>query len=253
MTFHGDNQFPCCWEGEYGESRCNNMLAISNCNGVFGEVGPEGLVCERAGGCWACEPEGGIEIQQGFCFTLPNGEKAWRLTWPSNCNRCNAMGHFCEPIDTQAECEAEPEIPPSGCRMATDDRAAPDGRQWTVDLLGTVGFGLDEVIHPDGYARTLSSEMVRAKAEPTSVADPCGHVASELVVLSDGYVYGEVCSQPQWDRSESRRRSYAILRTAEDTPSMENGYQYAIASIQLPSWTEITYRSHKVFCEPFEE
>lgn len=240
--------WPCCYPQPFYRS-CANVDSIFHCESILeGILGPEGTRCSQiTEGCWACQ-NFDLEPVEGWCFeSLADGSKRFIETWASNCTNCNSYAP-CFRADSPLDCD-EPEIPPSGCREAAEDRAAPDGKQWTVDLLGTVGLGLDEIIRADGYVRMLSSELVRARAESVSVADPCGHIASELVVLSDGYVYNEVCSQPTWDKPESRRRSHAILRTAKDTPSMQDGYQYAVASIQLPSWTEVVYRSHKILCE----
>ena len=251
--------WPCCYGTR--SATCTDTVDLRECDVLQGIRGPEGALCFRDNQthwCWSCQDFIG-ETQQGFCFEKPNGEFEWFHTWAANCERCSGtefpfnLGLNCFAAEFASDCEEIPEVPPSGCRMAAEDRVAPDGRQWTADLLGTVGLGIDEVIHSDGYTHTLSSELVRARAESTAVPDPCGHVASELVVLSDSYTYGELCSQPTWDRPESRRRSYAIVRTVENTPSMKDGYQYAIASIQLPSWTEVVYRSHKVYCEAIEE
>lgn len=246
--------FPCCFEGFLGIG-CADVPSRQTCLDWSGfiSVGPEGTMCHRndgSGGCWSCTPAG-FEVVNQYCFALPNGTQGFFETWPSNCDRCNIFGTTCIKVDDPLDCDPPPP-PPGGCRMAASDRMASDERQWTADLLGTVGLGLDEVIHEDGYAHTLSSELVRARAESTSGADPCRHVSGEWVVLSDGYVYGEVCSQPQWNKAESRRRSYATVRTVQDTPSMDSGYQYAVTAVHLPWWTEILYRSHKVFCEEIE-
>lgn len=251
---------PCCVVFDYSIGQvCGYTNTAEECRNFPGALepgkpGPEGAgcldPCTIEPCCWSCFPtfpEPGTEFD--CCY--PNEQ--YRFTWPSNCDRCGGQLGV-----TEEECAPPPE--PAGCRTASQQEILPQGgKRWTLDLNGTVAIGMDA--EPDNsvpdtsYVQGLSATLTRAVDTPnSSPEDPCGHIRGDSVLLDDGYVYTELCSQPIHNEAISRRRTYAVLRTAEGVPpsgpgsELIEGYQYAVGAVRLPYWTEFMYRSSEWRC-----
>lgn len=258
---------PCCTV----EQDCFNVPLNSQqeeiCERDGGALGPPGTCCFNPdeasppcydNRCWICDwPVG---FQGSCCF--PNYFWLGSIP-PEQCGMCG--GEVGEENTGEAECG--PDIPEPECIDAPrEDRLNPaihddEGThlQWTLDTIGTVVFGLSgtEDVLP-GYQYQVSTHLIRPKQSDTPL-DSCGHASGRMTMLDDGYVYLETCSKPDRTSEDSFRRSYGLLRTflpEDNSPlaeknrllGLEDGYQYDVACIRLPSWTEATYRSQTARC-----
>lgn len=248
---------PCCVPPVSGGDpwTCFDAGDVAQCR-LFGgddaRSGPEGFKCESTGGCWRCEPDEPDESMGACC--LPEPILGEQDAFPSVCLACGGR-----PVEDPSECDEEPPPPPPvSCRRAGEDRLPEGGKRWTLDLVGTVAIGMDpepdESVEGTSYAQGLSATLTRSVDTPnSSPEDPCGHVRGDNVMLDDGYVYTELCSQPLHGDPKSRRRTYAVLRTAEGVADLQDGYQYAVGAVRLPYWTEFMYRSSEWRCGPLED
>ncbi len=251
---------PCCVLGD-DRYDCFQADSAAICLGLPGGPhipGPEGYSCAEVGGCWKCEfnVQGqvactGGDVEVSCCLEDPLGGGTFQEF--SLCqSTCAACGGF--PVTPERPC-GEPPPSPVGCRQAGDDRLPAGGKRWTLDLVGTVAIGMDpepdESVEGTSYVQGLSATLTRSVDTPnSSPEDPCGHVRGESVMLDDGYVYTELCSQPLHGDPRSRRRTYAVLRTAEGVTDLQDGYQYTVGAVRLPYWTEAMLRTAEWRCQP---
>lgn len=233
---------PCCRPiGTAGQFDCLPATSKEACESFHpdAKAGPEGFEC-APDGCWDCNridpPLPGPEF--GCCFPgqVWLGDDIARRT----CLRCGGT------FTVQADCEET--IPPPECRLPEPDRAAPSGKRWTLDLLGTVAFALPDVLS-DGVARPTTDHLTRPIGPEMGEQEPCAHLQAIDVMLDDGYVYVEACSQPVATDPRSQRVSYAALMTADGVDRLQDGYQYDVGSIHLPYWTEAIVRSTQWRCQ----
>lgn len=239
---------PCCypnpnanWPGELPH-RCYEAQSEYQCihESPFGAgtPGPEGTSCydpnNSQNGCYSCDPRG-FEFTVGCCFP---GD-IWHQTWESNCSECGGF------LASEDECHIP--LPPPECREPEDDRPDPDGRRWTIDLIGTAAFGYGEDVGQDGLTKPVTANTIRARPARGTEDDSCAHTVGRYVILEDGCMYVEVCSKPTGN-PDSERVSYAGLMTAEGEERLDEGCQYFMGGIHLPWWTEANLRSHQYRC-----
>lgn len=258
---------PCC----VGFGLCQNVSPSqeSQCVSDGGTLGPTGTCCQNPLGqpfcehntCWRCD-WGAEEMASPCCFADLNYQWFGNIPW----QQCWACDGEIMNIDAVEE-ECQPPVPEPECIDAPRaDRPNPtiidfEGTrlQWTIDTIGTVVFGrsgTDDVL--EGYQYPISAHLIRPKQADTP-AESCGHAGGRMTMLDDGYVYVETCSKPDRTSEDSFRRSYGLMRTflpEKDTPlaqanralGVQDGYQYSVACIRLPWWTEALYRSHMARC-----
>lgn len=257
---------PCCQDDV-----CRNVEPSQEgpCLAAGGTLGPAGTCCfdpwlpgsnPCTGGfdaCWKCSWE--IDPQfdwlasccfQDLDFQWIPGPPGGPGVYGEQCRACGGEHGIPE-----EDCEAGP--PVQECIHAQDDRESyPGAPRWTLDTIGTIIFGEATVGEdypadwPRGYHYALSTHLARPR-EPETPENACGHAVARLTMLDDGYCYAETCSLPDLNNLDSHRRSYGLLRTIEQTDpqiGVEAGYQYDVACIRLPAWTEALYRSHKLHC-----
>lgn len=230
---------PCCYDMTTHYRRCVMADSAARCLELHEahnpSYGPEGATCEEdLGGCWSCVPrDSGDLIVAGCCFP---GEQ-WIETYPSNCRLCD--GYPATP--EQCVEVVEPE-----CVEAEPDRPHASGTRWTADLIGPAILGEDE--------RTLTGRVDALTALPTRaratapIDQACTQYDAPYVMLADGRVYVEMCSQPDNLDQASQRVSFGGVWTATGDIPLTEGRQYDLACVHLPWWTEALYRSQTVLC-----
>lgn len=130
--------------------------------------------------------------------------------------------------------------------MPREDREAQSGLRWTIDLADEVAFGLADTTGDSGEAIPRTNHLSRAIGPGVQEAEPCALFDSRYVMLDNGEVCVEICSQPATDPA-SRRVYYAGLMTVEGD-GYDNGAQYHVGPVHLPYWTEAIVRSHRYLC-----
>lgn len=242
---------PCCLPTVQGDPRrfeCIDVADADGCrnhiSGRAGIPGPEGTRCfdptEGQDGCFSCNKRDLFEVEIGCCYGGTQFFFESGISWASNCFECGG-----EPAQEPGDCF--PTFPDPTCRHPAPDRPNPLGTKWTIDLLGTVAMALSPANADRGINHPLSANRTRPEPPENRFADPCVHLEGRDVMLDDGEVYVEMCSQPDGN-NQSARYSYATLRNAEGTDRLEDGCQYDIGSIHLPYWTEAIVRSHQNLC-----
>lgn len=260
----------CC----SGERYCRNVpIDDTQCEAEGGKLGPPGTCCRNPhsqpfcyhNACWLCEWEvDPMGFAGSCCFAALNYHWEANIKW-EQCWACNDWGVGGQTEVFEEDCQA-PEPEPECIDAPREDRPNPaihddEGTllQWTLDTISTVVFArsaTEDVL--SGYQYPVSVHLIRPKQADTP-AESCGHASGRKTMLDDGYVYVETCSQPDRTSEDSFRRSYGLMRTflpEEDTPlaqanralGMQDGYQYSVACIRLPWWTEATYRSYMARC-----
>ena len=228
---------PCCisnWPDE--GQRCLQAQSVADCVqiGFGGTPGLEGELCDDIpGGCWQCRDFGSFVP---CCF---EGQRFMPSVLYQNCVGC-ANGY----PTTRDECD--PVFPEPECHAPREDRAPASGLRWTIDLVDEVAFGLADTTDDAGVAVPRTNRLTRAIAPISAEAEPCAQFDSRYVMLDNGEVCVEVCSQPAGDTA-SRRVYHAGLMTVEGD-GYDNGAQYHVGPVHLPYWTEAIVRSHRYLC-----
>lgn len=236
---------PCCRPiGTAGLFDCIQASSKEGCEAFHQDAraGPEGVECSPDG-CWDCNrtPQPGPDFSEdgfGCCYD----GTVWLFDSRARRNCLECGGVYARRFDCQED------IPPPECRLPEPDRAPPSGKRWTLDLLGTVAFGLPDVLS-DGIARPTTDHLTRPIGPELGEQEPCAHLQAIDVMLDDGYVYVEACSQPVATDPRSQRVSYAAVMTADGVDRLQDGYQYDVGSIHLPYWTEAIVRSTQWRCQ----
>jgi len=143
--------------------------------------------------------------------------------------------------------ECNPPFPPPECREAGEDQPHSSGTRWTTDLIGTAAFGMSDEPGQDGVVQPVTDHMVRNRPPAANEGDSCAHVEGRYVVLEDGLMYVECCSQPSGG-PDSSRYTFAGLMSAEGEERLQEGCQYMMGGMHLPWWTEAILRSHQLRC-----
>lgn len=266
---------PCCtaWGACRNLSQDETWRCLTDWNGT---LGPVGTCCQNPEEgydfdchlrvapehvCWRCDWALG-EMASPCCFADLDHRWVANTPW-EQCWACggeimdqDALEEECTPPAPEPECIDAPRADRPNPTIIDDEGTR---LQWTLDTIGTVVFGrsaTDDVLR--GYQYPISTHLIRPKQADTP-AESCGHAGGRMTMLDDGYVYVETCSKPDRTSEDSFRRSYGLMRTflpETNTPvaqhnrllGMQDGYQYSVACIRLPWWTEATYRSHMARC-----
>lgn len=226
---------PCCISNYPNPGfRCEQALDAATCIqvGFGGTPGLEGTTCADAGGCWQC-PDIGAFIP--CCFP---GQIFRPSVLHENCIAC---GGYPAP---RGECDTI--FPEPECHAPRADRAAQSGLKWTIDLADEVAFGISDETSDSGEATPRTNRLSRAIGPSAQEAEPCAQFDSRYVMLDNGEVAVEVCSQPTPDPA-SRRVYFAGMMTVEGD-GYDDGAQYFVGPVHLPYWTEAIVRSHRYLC-----
>lgn len=258
---------PCCQA--FGLCRNVSPSQEADCIRNGGELGAIGTCCQVTdtqpfcyeNTCWRCDfvPTPTRPLMS-CCFENLNYH--WmELIHTGQCDLCGGQIGV-EEVDCQApvpepECIDEPREDRPNPDIRDDDGIQ---RQWTLDTVGTVVFGMSPWEDTQqGYQYPVSTHLIRSQQAETP-GDSCRfHAAGRKVMLDDGYVYTETLSKPDRTSMDSCRRSYGVKRTFlpdKDDPlaqrnralGMQDGYQYSVTRIRLPWWTDVMYRSYMARC-----
>lgn len=159
---------------------------------------------------------------------------------------CEGCGGFPASRD---ECDVV--FPEPECHEPREDRKPSSGLGWTIDLVDEVAFGISDAPGDAGEAIPRTNRLSRAIGPVGQEAESCAQYDSRYVMLDNGEVAVEVCSQPTSDPA-SRRVYFAGMMTPTGE-GYDDGAQYHVGRVHLPYWTEAIVRSHRWLCGSWVE